>query len=511
MDHEPAAPLDPDLPGNTGEGPLVPLPRPGQDISDPVLLATWHEALSSALSLDIPHDLFAFWLYPAEGGAVLLGPSELAADHLTVPEPPAIGAGQLGLLEEVVRGAGYASTTTAVVRWEGVESGLLLFAALSPGVHSHAERIAALRAADILGPTVSRLARRWQRDGSVRADRDHAAESAAVDAVAGASATAITPRDLARELGAVLMGVLPHERLELLVPGSSAEQWYRIGEHPGGPLWGDPDLVVTREQSDVSGLFSEGDDVLQAGAPGEPLALPPLADQPPMRSVVGRRLSVAGRTVGVVLLAHSEPGRFGEEDLALLARVAPIVAARVDAFVTAGHLQVLRTHVATLRGVPSRIGRVLEALATTEDPAEATRRFESEAGVMVTFDQMWFALRLGDETRVAMVAPGEKRPLPDLPQMPLGATLLGRVVRGEAPTALVDAPDQTDLIVSLRVGGKVIGAMVLTARREGMFGGLDEEIARQLADAIAPHLELMRRAAVAPPPVVPGWKRSPKM
>lgn len=511
MDDDAAPRLYPDLPGNAGEGPLVPLPRPGQDVTDQILLATWHEALSSALSIDIPHDLFAFWLYPAEGGSVLLGPSELAADHLAVPEPPAIGAGQLGLLEEVIRGAGYASTTTAVVRSEGVEVGLLLFAALAAGAHSHAERIAALRAADILGPTVSRLARRWRRDGSVRADRDPAAESAALAGAAEATAMAASPRDLARALGAAVEGVLPHDRLEILVPGSSPEQWYRLGEHPGGPLWGDPDLVVTREQSDVSGLFSEGDDVLLVGAAGEAAALPALAGRPPARSVIGRRLSVAGRTVGVLLLGHEEPGRYGDDDLAVLARVAPLAAIRVDAFVTGGHLQVLRTHVATLRGVPSRIGRVLEALATTEDPAEATRRFESEAAVMVTFDQMWFALRLGDETRVAMVAPGEKRPLPDLPQMPLGATLLGRVVRGEAPTALVDAPDQTDLIVSLRVGGKVIGAMVLTAHREGMFGGLDEEIARQLADAIAPHLELMRRAAVAPPPIVSGWKRSPKM
>jgi hypothetical protein len=510
MHDDAAAPFPSENPGDAGEGPLVPLPRGSQDITDPILLATWHEALSSALSLSIPHDLFAFWLYPVEGGSVLLGPTELAADRLAVPEPPAVGAGQLALLEEVIRGAGYASTTTALVRADGIEVGLLLFAALTPDVHAHAERIAALRAADILGPTLARLARRWHRDGSVRAERDAAAESAAVDGAAEAAALAGSPRDLARALTTALGPVLPHERLEILVPGSSPEQWYRIGEHPGGPLWGDPDLVVSRDQSDVSGLFSEGDSVLLAGQPGDPLALPPLPGQRAERSVVGRRLSVAGRTIGVIMFAHAEPGRYDDEDLALLGRVAPLVATRIDAFVTAGHLQVLRTHVATLRGIPSRIGRVLEALATTEDAAEATRRFESEAAVMVNFDQMWFALRLGDETRVAMVAPGEKRPLPDLPQMPLGATLLGRVVRGDSPTALVDAPDQTDLITALRVGGKVIGAMVLTARREGMFGGLDEEIARQLADAIAPHLELMRRAAVAPP-IVPGWKRSPKL
>jgi hypothetical protein len=36
------------------------------------------------------------------------------------------------------------------------------------------------------------------------------------------------------------------------------------------------------------------------------------------------------------------------------------------------------------------------------------------------------------------------------------------------------------------------------------------EAAQQLADLVAPHLELLRRAAIAPPPMIPGWKRAPK-
>ena len=61
-----------------GAGPLVPLLRPGEDPADPVTLLTWYEALSSALSADVPHDLFAFWIYPASGGAVLLAPEAQA-------------------------------------------------------------------------------------------------------------------------------------------------------------------------------------------------------------------------------------------------------------------------------------------------------------------------------------------------------------------------------------------------------------------------------------------------
>jgi hypothetical protein len=69
-------------PGAPGEGPLVPLLRPGDDPADPLTLVTWYQALSSALATDVPHDLLGFWLYPASGGSILLGPAELAADRL---------------------------------------------------------------------------------------------------------------------------------------------------------------------------------------------------------------------------------------------------------------------------------------------------------------------------------------------------------------------------------------------------------------------------------------------
>jgi hypothetical protein len=182
----------------------------------------------------------------------------------------------------------------------------------------------------------------------------------------------------------------------------------------------------------------------------------------------------------------------------------------VDAFVMAGHLQVLRGHVAAQRSLPSRMARVLETLATVSDTAEATRRIESEASAMIGFDEMWFALVLGDPSRVAMLRPGERRPLPDLPQVATGETPLGRVVRGETSAIVADQAGRTDLIVALRVAGRVIGAMMLVTRQEGMFDGSDEDTARGLAAAVAPWLELIRRDAVAPPPMIPGWKRAPR-
>jgi len=72
---------DPPEPAPTPRAePLVPLLRAEQALSDPDALATWHAALSNALSPDLPHDLLGLWLFPSHGGAVLLGPEALAQD-----------------------------------------------------------------------------------------------------------------------------------------------------------------------------------------------------------------------------------------------------------------------------------------------------------------------------------------------------------------------------------------------------------------------------------------------
>lgn len=478
-----------------GEGPLVPLLRPGEDPADPVTLLTWHEALSGALASDVPHQLFGLWLYPTSGGAVLLAPEALAADGLLVPEPPSIGRDQLALVEELVAGAGYRSTTCVVAADAGSEVGLLMFAALDAGSHGPRERAAAQLAADAVAPILAQLARRWRAEG-VRPM--HHSEGAVAEALGGAgdvAANARTPRELSRALSRVLAGTIPHSELELLVPGTSEDRWYRIGEHPGGPLWGDPDLVVPGSHAGVAQLIAARGPVMLSPGAGSALGVP---------------LTMADRLVGALVLTSGTEHQFSEEDGALLMRIGQIVAPRVDAFVMAGHLQVLRGHVAAQRSLPSRMARVLETLATVTDPAEATRRIESEASAMLAFDEMWFALMLGDPSRVAMLRPGEQRALPDLPQVATGETPLGRVVRGEHATIVADQPGRTDLIVALKVAGRVIGAMLLVSRKEGMFDGSDEEIARGLAAAVAPYLEILRRDAVAPPVPLPGWKRSPR-
>lgn len=493
-----------------GSGPLVPLLRPDDDPADPVTRRTWHEAISASVLPEIPHELFGLWLYPRSGGAVLLGPEDLAADHLSVPAPPNVSPEQLRLLEEIVQAAGYRSVTAVTASTEGEDVGLLLLAALAEGVHSARERAAAQLTADALAPSLARLARRWRADGEPRPERT-ASDALSVTAAASLAATqATSPRDLAERLSAAFADSLPHDRFELMAPGASLEQWYRLGAQQGGALWGDPDLVISRDQVDLAALLGTADSFLLSGLPGEPVAFPPVAGAPAMRSVLGVRLAVGSRTVGLVMLGGRADAQYLEEDVALVADSTRAAAARLDAFVMAGHLSTLRTHVAEERGRPARLARVLETLATTDSARDAMEQVQSEAAALLAFDELRIALRLGDESRVAVFTPGERRALPDLPQMPLGESPLADVVRGTHRVALADGPGFTELIVPLRVQGTTIGALVFVALQEGMFGGPDEETARQLADALAPHLELLRRAALGGAMMLPGWKRAPR-
>jgi hypothetical protein len=64
-----------------------------------------------------------------------------------------------------------------------------------------------------------------------------------------------------------------------------------------------------------------------------------------------------------------------------------------------------------------------------------------------------------------------------------------------------------ELIVPLRVSGRTIGALVLAARGFGAIGKNDVGPVQQLADLVAPYVELVRGAVMLPAPVVPGWKR----
>ena len=501
-----------DLPGDafppTASEPLVPILRVGEGVGDVDALATWHQALSSALAADVPHDLLALWLFPTAGGSVLLGPEALAQDDLGVPVPaPQLQPQQLAILEEIVRDAGYPSTTSLPIRFGRRDVGLMLVASLAPGRYSGMELMVLRLAAQRLAPSLGRLARQW--GGTVQGSERIAA---LLDGVAQATAAGATPQAFAAALSHALERLVPHDRLELILSGPGGGRYYRMGEHAGGPLWVDPSLVLDASSLDLAALTDPRGRILLGDAGrdrrwprGYFTAADPAGAE--LRGVVGARAVGPTGLAFFLLLGSVGPDLYDETDGELLARVASLVAP---------HVALLAAQAAREReeprvpAPPVQLLEIGEVLALAREPSEATRRVAELAGRFLPFDELHFAIRLTEGDRVALLDPGERRALPDLASVPVAGTALGEVLQGERPHHFALVQGEARLIVPLRVAGRVHGALVLTAAPPAVLNPAHLIPAQRLADVIAPHLELVRRAAMLPAPFRPGWKREPR-
>ncbi len=521
----------------------VPLLRLKGSTWDAVALETWLEALSGLLAPELPHDLMALWVYPPEGPAVLVGPSALAQDNLEVPMPaPHLGQDELYTMEQRIRTAGYASVVCMAVPHGDRDVGLLLLADLRQGSYGLPEAVLLRNVADSLGPTLARVARQGREplapareDGSPPPPERRRSEPGRklvelhelLAKLGLAESASRTPREFSEFVSQALQPMLPHDRIQILVPDASAQEHYRFDRHGPGTFWSDPALVVTKEQFAPAARFGDADEILVADTHAEHAAPSWCPDAPGQgrdptiaRSVIGVRLLSQTRVAGYLLLGGNGPGFFRPEDLELLRQVAPLVAVRVDSFLLAWQVQVMRSHLSVLRNVPAHLGRIAEVLATTAHVGAATRLFAREASTVLPFDRMEFALRLGEADEVVIVAPGDARPLPDLPLMSVAGTELGRVLRGELPHAYASARRQLEaekaggqptaaLVVPLRVAGRIFGCLTLLAAGADAFTRADIALAQQLADVVAPHLELTRRGSLSSPPVSPSWRRRP--
>jgi hypothetical protein len=509
MPDSPFRPQEPPDPEPRGE-PLVPLLRVDEGLSDPDALATWHSALSNALAPDIPHDLLGLWLYPSHGGAVLLGPEALAQDDLAVPLPsPQVEPSRLTVLEEIVRGAGYGSVVALPVRSGRRDVGLMLVADLQPSRYGDAERMVLEVVAQRLAPLLGRMARQWNT--TVPATSQVTRVAALLDAVADAGARAGTPQLYLAELGRALEPLLPHDHLELLVADAEGARLYRLGEHAGGPLWADPSLAIDRADLDLAALFGEHPTLLVADSyhdarwpRGYFTVEEPAGAE--LRSIVGARLSGPRGMAGYLLAGSVSADLYAEADAELLRRVAALIAAQVSVLVSAATPPNRKPAAPPVADQPAILDAA-EALATGTEFAEATRRVADLAGRVMPFDTMTFAIRLSEGDRVVLLQPGERRPLPDLPLIPVAGTTLAAVLAGEIPSSFVLVEGEARLIVPLRVAGRVHGALVLTAKHPAILREVHLRPAQQLADVIASHLELLRRTALLPPPYLPGWKK----
>jgi GAF domain-containing protein len=491
--------------------PLVPILRVDEGLADRTALATWHEALSDALAVDVQHDLLGLWLYPATGGPVLLGPEALAQDSLTVPLPsPQVQPYQLAALEQVIRNAGYRSVLCLPVRFGRRDVGLMLVADLRPDRYGDNEMLVLRLVAQRLASLLGRLARQWPSDSGEPAPQVERI-AALLEAIANVNGSVVTPQRFLAALSPALEQLLPHDHLELLLADPSGSRYYRLGEHAGGALWLDPSLIIGREYLDIEAIFGQCDHLILADAwrdsrwpRGYFTVADPAGVEP--RAIVGARLHGPKGQTAYLLAASVGADLYGEDDAVLLSRIAALIAPRVALLVaSAGPKE------RTLRGSTQNGDMMASAamlLATCTEAGEATSRIRDLAAMVLPFDEMRYALRLREGDRVVLIEPGERRALPDLPLVPVAGTALGHVLAGESPNSFSVADGEARLVVPLRVAGRLHGALVLSARQPAMLRETHLAVAQQLADVVAPHLELLRRAALLPPPYLPGWKRT---
>ncbi len=488
----------------------MPILRVEEGLADRTALATWHEALSDAIAADVPHDLLGLWLYPAAGGSVLLGPEALAQDSLAVPVPcPQLNQRQITELVDVIRRAGYGSVVGIPVRFGRRDVGLVLVAALQPDRYSDPEiltlRLVAQRVAALLG----RLARQWPLEAGEPVPQSERI-AAMLEAVAQASTSVATPQRFLAALSPALESLLPHDHLELLLADAEHARYYRLGEHPGGALWLDPSLVIGREYLDVASLFAGQDRLVLSDAWREsrwPRGYFTVVDPPGAepRAVVGARIAGAGGLTAYLLAASVGADLYSEDDAALLARVASLVTPQVALMVASASAG---DRAPCAAAAPDWTAGVATLLATCGDVGEAILRIRDLAARTLPFDEMRYAMRLSEGDRVAVLVPGERRALPDLPLVPVAGTTLGDILAGSSSASFEVVEGEATLTVPLRVAGRIHGALVLTARYPSLLRETHLPPAQQLADIVAPHLELVRRAALLPPSYLPGWKRT---
>jgi hypothetical protein len=231
-----------------------------------------------------------------------------------------------------------------------------------------------------------------------------------------------------------------------------------------------------------------------------------------IRAVIGAQLSFGGGSVAYLLVGSVGPDIYGVDDLELLALLAGLISPQIGGFLRTTKAPAAPPEpvqvVPTPRDEASEVlFRIAALLATTSDPASATRLIAEQGSELLPFTDLSIALKLTDGERVVLLQPGERRALPELPLVPVTGTALARVLQGDAPNAFSRARSETRLIVPLQVAGRVHGSLVFSACLPAALGEQHLDVAQRLANIVAAHFELLRRAAMLPRPYVPGRAR----
>lgn len=472
---------------------LVPLLRMDSGSPDPIAIETWHLVLGSAIAVEIPHDLFALWLFPVGGGAVLLGPEALSADQVEVPVPePLLQQDHLYRLEETLRRAKYASALAAPVRHGARDVGLMLLGSFARAALGPTQAIALRRLGDQLGPTMADLAAKLPAVSPRSLVESSLTRDNLPEHLARAAAEALTGADLVGRTSALLYPLLPHDRLEILVPGAAPGSYLALSGNTPRRRWSgaggaDPLSTVIAQFGQAPAFLVPKLDEL------EPQVDWSTASHPlPARSLLGARLRVGDSEAGYVLLGSVAREAFRTEDEELVALAALMLAPRVAAL--HGPPEASRPAEPPSGGDAPPIRRAASSLAEKVSLEEGLRGFAAELGRVLPHQRMVIQLRLG-ESEVIVLDPDALHPLGDLPSYPIRGMESAALLRDEREWLSVAFPEGEEVHVPLRVAGRTVG--ILGVRTAG-FPAAQQAAAllRPFADVLAPHLELLRRGIV---------------
>lgn len=481
------------VPGAGETDALVPVLRLEGGAPDPVALSTWHLALAASTAVAIPHDLFALWVFPASGGAVLLGPAALAKDKLAVAVPtPWVQQDELYRLEVVLRRAQYASVIAVPVRGAGRDVGLMLLGGFTPGGFGPAQALALYRLAARLEPSLSELAAALPAVAAHAALEPSMSGEELPEHLARAACDAVSGADLVRRVSGVLYPLLPHDRLEILIPGATDSSFVPLSGAPSRRRWGrsggrlEPYADIVARFGNEETLLLE--DLGQLDASEWPVgggAGPVI----PARAVLGARLRVAGQCVGYLLLGSVASDAYRPDDEELLALAGLILAPRVTA---------LRVETEPHSAPPSPgqlpLVRAAEVLATTAHLGQGLAGFAAELGQLLPHQGLSVHLRRGEEEVIAL-DPTAPRPLADLPGVPLPEFGGAAILSGEEDWLVHRVDELDEVMVPLRVAGRRMGT--LGVRSQSFDSYLSAAaITQQFADVLGPHLELLRRGTL---------------
>lgn len=479
--------------------PLVPLLPLEGHAPDPVALATWHLALGATTAVEVPHDLFALWLFPTSGGVVLLGPDALAQDSVEVPVPERhLLQDQLYKLEEVLRRAKYGSAIAVPVRHEGRDVAVILLGSFQRAAFGPVQALALKRLAARLVLSLAPLAE------VMSAASPHAALEPVMTLetlpghIARAAAEAANGPDLVRRLSGVIYPLLPHDRLEILA-SATVEGWLvplsgnapRRGTRSGSAA--DPFSAILARFGNSPTLVI--DDLTELDE-DEPWAIGSAGSEPqPARGVLGARLDIAGQRVGYLLIGSVARAAYRPDDEETLAVAGLLVASRVAGFRLEAEVAGLKAELDAVDTPALPLIRSAEALAATGHLGEALSRFSEGMRGLLPHERITLHLRWGDEEIIAL-DPGAPRPFADIPAMPIDAFAGAPVLRGEREWMVARVEDGEELIVPLTVAGRAVGTLGVLARALGDHRKA-ATTTRMFANLLAPHLELIRRGASA--------------